>query len=618
MALVSEQTREHPDKSQDLAEGLITLSSDALRRAIRDVVTEFNSSVIPVRPSPSEILTPFMLERSERFVAVTGRISELLGGGASVRDDVVIELFNERDELCSDAISSEDFKKYRSSRMADHNARVARFNEIQDVIVGLKPFLGMPSLPSVRVPSIDPAVLLAAIRGVATREPMAGQMVLRVDEPYYQRKIFWPLSIADTGIDARLAKDFAPVPYPLDSTQGKCAESFGAIMRSGALVFPISERRPSFNGTWRDIDSFLPFALRSLCVPVVPLVMPQSSPDLHDIFRGDTVEVLKSNASQASNGLCVFCGSSHDVDAVGIWRFREPLEGATAVGVQILSHVWAACGSCRSALRPSSAKLGMKSLDGISSINPASDIVERLALLNHWPANLAIEYARSAYVIAVESYKRRSLLRWIVDLKSLNRQYLVLNEGLSVSSSGWINDDRRHDGHSAFRLTGAGIHDPSHMRFFFASPSIFDVKWDDTIESVGQRLADYDLSVIEKARPEDAFASVADTASVASSSDFGPDRDDPKDALFATPAPGAGLVPSKQPVALVPEEESFLIPSDTVAPTDVDAASVDDEDDIDDVPHVSKRRSDGDEDDDDDFDVSHQDDDEAPWGGKYA
>lgn len=615
MTLESDLPHSDPDLSQDVSEGLISLSSHQLRKALRDIVTKFNSSVIPVRPSPSEILTPFMLETSKRFVSVTTQISEALASGANVHDDDVSELFNERDELCSVAIASEDFKTYRSSRMAEHNSRVARFNEMQDIIVGLKPFLGMPSLPDIRVPSIDPAVLLSAIKGVATREPMSGQMVLRVDEPYYKRHIFYPFSIADVGIDPRLASDFAPVPYSLDSNQAKCADSFGAILKNNAFAFPLSKGRPAFEGEWRDIDSFLPFALRSLCVPVVPLVLPQSSPDLRDIFRSDTVEALKGKALEVSNSLCVYCGSSHDVDAIGIWRFREPLEGATPIGVQILSHIWPACGECRSALRPSPVSLGMKSEKGESSINPESKIVDRLALLNHWPSTLATEYARSAYATCAESHKRRSLLRWVLDLKSINRQYLVLKEGLTVSSSGWVNDNSRRNGESSFRLSGAGIHETSSSRFFIPSPSIFDVKWDDTIESVGRRLEDYDLAVIEKIRPEDAFVSIADTASITSAGDIGPDREEPQEGAFASQPPGAGLGLSNTPQRLGAPEETFLIPPH-LADFSVDEEEKD-PDDVDDEAHVSKPSDDEDDDFDDVYEEDKRDKDEE-WVNKYS
>ena len=517
-------------KSEPVVNDFIDLDGDAVRKHIRTVITEFNASAIPVPPSALDILVPYMNERVAEFSDVLREIEQALVKKSNKTDPYLQGLFNRRDELIGEAVATEEFKQFRSKCYADYNLNIDRYNELQDVVIRLKPFLGMPGLPSMSVPMLDPALLLQKLVRVASGEPLRGQMILRVDEPFHEKPMFWPKGLANGRLDKELAGKFAPVPYPLESVQARSAESKGAFLRRGVMCFPIEDGVPIAIGGWHSINSLLPFSLRSLCVPAAPTLMPAFAPDLRDMFDMKALEPIYHRALAASNNMCVYCGSSDNVKAVPFWRFREPLKGGPRLGVQILNNIWALCGGCKDALRPSSQHLNeSRDASGQKFITPTDELTSRLILINHWTSDLSIENARTAYAMCVESQNRRNAFHWMVDVSLLKNDYLVLRDHFEIGGSGWIDEVSGQERKSRFKIVGAGFLGPGNVRVFFSKPSIFDARWDDTVDSVSRRLDESDMTIIERSNLRDALSEIKDVEAKVQSKDGLPERGAPVD-----------------------------------------------------------------------------------------
>tara|TARA_B100000929_G_scaffold255538_1_gene217328 strand:+ start:8563 stop:10377 length:1815 start_codon:yes stop_codon:yes gene_type:complete len=484
----------------------VKVSSNGLRKHIRVLISSFMSKPRPVRPTDANIMNEYLSKEVPEFATINRRIIELneelkaapkkshrrLGGQIEA-------LHARRMEIISDAASDTGFLAFRSERKAAFNQALSRFEEEASIIQELKPYLGMPHLPDIEATSLAADVILSILSGMTQKAPMKGQMVLMLDESVHSKPQFLPRAAFREGISPSLRADrgggAVRVPYSPTERLGVEALTHGAFERKGRVYFKLENGRPQAHSAWNEIDRYLPFSCRSLSLPMIPVVVPLASGfDFEEVFGEDSWALIEDEILDRHAKTCTVCGGIDNVKAVPRWRFREPVKGAFGPGVQQLEGFITMCGSCSDTLRPKLSSLLGKTDSGFV-LDVSREREAWLRVLNRWNEPRHKEFAKEAYLLAIEAHRRRSKTNWIIDLSSQRSAFFMLQDGFYVERNGWIWPMAG----SPFKVVGAPFYEnEDQTRNFYQKPSIYDVPWDSTVAQVSRILEDFDLAVADE------------------------------------------------------------------------------------------------------------------------
>jgi hypothetical protein len=218
-------------------------------------------------------------------------------------------------------------------------------------------------------------------------------------------------------------------------------------------------------------------------------------------WNGFQSEIISKHAN-----VCQVCGGIKDVEATPSWRFVEPPRETVAPGLMILDTFYLMCSDCRFALRPSLEKsFSHKS----GRLSPNAAIRDRISVLNRWTDPGAEPYAEKVYEMMVETFKRRSAIRWLVNLSILSNQPLNLNPAFVIDENGWIkNESILHD---PFKIVGVSFYDRATERHLFPAPKVFRTKWGhnlaQAIEFINEATGDLVFEDTSKTLDDDTDAS---------------------------------------------------------------------------------------------------------------
>jgi hypothetical protein len=343
----------------------------------------------------------------------------------------------------------------------------------------------MPHLPQIETKGMSTAAILTALEGITQGTPQKGQMILMLDEQIYNKPQFFPRSAIRNGISEKLlgarAASVVRVPFEPTSTYGAEALSLGAFERSNKVFFRLIEGRPIAQAHWNEIDRYLPFACRSISLPILPVISDSVSGfSFSHAFGRDAWDMIEEEILEKYDYACLVCGSSNEVRAVPRWRFREPIEGTSGPGVQLLDGFMTMCESCHDTFRPSLDSLvSVTSKGAVLKVSPERE--GWIRTVNRWDEPKEKQYSNDAYIIAIEAFKRRSRRNWIIDISGQKSVFLQLSDKLYLDHDGWIWP--RHG--KPFKIVGSAYFESRDCsRNHYKPPSIFDVPWGATLEQV--------------------------------------------------------------------------------------------------------------------------------------
>lgn len=483
----------------------VRLSSNMLRGRIRQLVSAFMMKPEPLPPTDADIINDYLAANVSEFGRVNLRIveleEELAAAPAKARRRLsgsLDEMRARRMEIISDTVSLDDFAAFRSQKKAAFNELRSQHEEEAMVIQELRPFLGMPHLPDIEAKALTADVILSVLTGISKSAPMKGQMVLMLDENIYSKPQFFPRSALRAGIAPSLKAERGAgtirVPFSANERFGVEAVAQGAFERKGRVYFKLEENRPLANATWPEIDRYLPFAARSISVPLMPLVSPLASGfDFRSMFGESAWASIEEDVLDRHASTCMVCGGIEKVKVHPRWRFREPVKGIFSPGVQQLEGFMTMCFNCEDTLRPSLESLLAKSDSGYV-LHVDKERAAWMRIVNRWNDVSCRNFPKDAYLLAIEAHRRRSLTNWIVDLSAQRSVFFTLEDGYSLERNGWIWP--RHK--APFKVVGAPFYDRERIRNFFQKPSIFDVPWNSTLDDVSAILKDFDMAVVDE------------------------------------------------------------------------------------------------------------------------
>ena len=465
----------------------IEIGGEDLRRFLREIIGKFFITAPPVEPSLSDILSVYLMEFSEDFRQVRDDVVALSVTMDAIKSDsdryrkLLIEhsrLMSRRDEIINETVVSADFRRHMAQSKTRYNDEKRIYLDLADCVEQLKPYLGFPKLPSIKVPSVEPLIVLQAIKEFGKVRPFPDEMVMMGEEPFYSYPQFSARSVYHTGINPKLAKNHIFVPFSKESKEGVEALAEGAFAKAGRLAFRVVDNRPAASSDWRKIDSLLPFAARSITVPLVPLVMPQSASmvDIPTLFGQEWWKAFQSELLTRHAEVCQICGGIKGVEATPSWRFIEPPRETTAPGLMVLDAFYLMCGDCRFAFRPSLEK-SFSTLHGKPVAEP--DLRARISLVNRWTDPGTEPYAAKVFELMIDAFERRSAMRWLVNLSLLAGQPLRLDPAFVIDDNGWVK--REGVAHDAFKIVGASFYDRAIERHLYPAPKVFRTRWGHTL-----------------------------------------------------------------------------------------------------------------------------------------
>jgi len=483
----------------------VRLSSNMLRSRIRQLVSAFMMKPEPLPPTEADIINEYLNANVADFGRVNLRIveleHELANAPAKARrrlSGALDEARARRMEIIADTVGDEDFASFRSERKTAFNETRSRHEEEAMVIQELRPFLGMPHLPDVEASALTAEVILSVLNGISRNAPMKGQMVLMLDENIYAKPQFFPRSAIRAGIAPSLKAERGSgtvrSPFSPNERFGVEAVAQGAFERRGRVYFKLEDGRPLSHGSWPEIDRYLPFAARSISVPLMPLVYPLASGfDFRTVFGEAAWVSIEEEILERHASTCMVCGGIEKVKAHPRWRFREPVKGIFSPGVQQLDGFLTLCFNCEDTLRPPLESLLAKTDNGYA-LDIDKERAAWMRIINRWSEVSCRSFPKDAYLLAIEAHRRRSLTNWIIDLSAQRSVFFTLEDDFSLERNGWI-----WPTHGApFKIVGAPFYDRERVRNFFQKPSIFDVPWNSSLDDVNVILQDFDMAVADE------------------------------------------------------------------------------------------------------------------------
>lgn len=481
----------------------VRVSSDRLRGRIRDLIAAFMARPRPIPASDADLLNHYLNNSSAEFLALVSKISDLKerlalsrGPEAKAIERELNSARAERSDVVAEAAVSEGFQKARAEAKASYNIAIGNFVDEEEAISALRPYLGMPHLPAVEADKLSSRAILDLLTRSSPDAPKKGQMVLQMPEDYHRNSIFAARSALGSGLDRRLIgrRKMIPVPFDVMSAQAAEASGRGAFERSRRVQFLLGKDRPEGLGDWKAIDDFLPFAYRSLTVPMMPLVQPSCTQfSFREAFGAATWKLINDEQVAKSGGVCNVCGSDKSVEAHPRWVFREPLEGSYSPGVATLSRFISFCNQCANALRPQYSSLVSSKGSG-SELAPDKSQLEWLELINRWTGAECESHARQAYLLALTAHQRRSRLSWIIDLSAQRSLFICLEAGFSFTEEGWIYGPDEQ----TFKIVGTPVFDRDRLRHFYRAPDIFELEWGTTLKAAELFMKDFDMALADR------------------------------------------------------------------------------------------------------------------------
>lgn len=490
-------------KADTAVEDPFLVEGCVLRTRIRELVTAFLVKPRPIGPTDADILNDYLVDRRPDFRQAVDELSDLTSERLSSTprnrhrfDHLINGATARRAEIVASVALSDDFLTFRSEAKVRYHEALSAYEEEESVIAELRSFLGAPYLPDIEAEVLSAPEILKALTKPSSKWPRKGQIVLMADDDLYKRPQFAARSLLARGLEARLLRGQSIVAIPFANSTSQVVEacSVGAFERGRRTIFTVRDGRPLASVPWHQLDSFLPFACRSVSVPILPLASPAVSGfSFEEVFGRDIWRQIETEAVDESAGVCMMCGSSDKVSAHAAWRFREPVEGTYAPGLAELTRMMVYCRSCSDALRPSVRSLFSKSSDGyILNRNKARE--DWLAVINRWTGQDCDGYVVDAYVTALASYRRRSRHNWIIDLKGLRSIFFQLEPGFHFDSENWIHGPSGQ----IFKIVQLPVYDENKIRHFAPAPDVFEVPFGSTLSQVTQLLADHDFAAIDK------------------------------------------------------------------------------------------------------------------------
>ena len=483
----------------------VHLSSNMLRGRIRQLVSGFMMKPEPIPPTDADIINEYLNANVSEFARVNLRIveleDELRSAPAKAKRRLsgsLDEMQARRMEIISSTVSSDAFAIFRSERKAAFNELRSRHEEEAMIIQELRPFLGMPHLPDIEATALTAEVILSVLTGISKNAPMKGQMVLMLDENIYSKPQFFPRSAIRAGLAPSLKAERGAgairSPFSPYERYGVEAVAQGAFERKGRVYFKLEEKRPLSHASWPEIDRYLPFAARSISVPLMPLVYPLASGfDFRTVFGESAWRTIEDEILDRHSSTCMVCGGIEKVKVHPRWRFREPVRGIFSPGVQQLDGFMTMCFNCEDTLRPTLDSILAKTQNGYV-LQVDKERAAWMRIINRWNDVSCRNYPKDAYLLAIEAHRRRSLTNWIVDLSLQRSVFFTLEDGFSLERNGWLWPVRG----APFKVVGAPFYDRERVRNFFQKPSIFDVPWNSTLDDVSFILKDFDMAVVDE------------------------------------------------------------------------------------------------------------------------
>lgn len=481
----------------------VRVAPHRLRGRIRELIAAFMAKPRPLPVSDADLLNDYLDTHSDEFSSLLQKIAELKERLALARGPESRALERElniaraeRSEVVAEAAMSEEFQKARAEAKASYNIAIGEFEDEEEAISALRPFLGMPHLPAVDAEKLSARAIVELLSKSSPAAPKKGQMVLQMPEAFHRDSIFAARSALGSGLDRQLIGRRKTVPVPFDVTSAQAAEATGrgAFERSRRIHFLLGQDRPECHVDWKSIDDFLPFAYRSLTVPMMPLVQPVCTQfSFEEAFGADAWKLINDEQVAKSGGVCNVCGSDKGVDAHPRWIFREPLEGSFSPGVATLSGFTTFCGQCANSLRPDFNAIVRKNGSG-SELSPSKGQVDWLRLINRWTGSECDSYARKAYLMAMTAHQRRSRFNWIIDLSAQRSLFFCLEAGFSFSDEGWIFGPDEQ----SFKVVGTPVFDRDRLRHYYPSPDIFELEWGTSLSAAELFMKDFDMALADK------------------------------------------------------------------------------------------------------------------------
>ena len=480
----------------------VRVDAAKVRGRIRALISQFMERPRPLPPSDADLLNEFLASSRPAFASVIAEMGELRARLAKAKPGVVAAIersMNDararRSEIVASAAVSEEFLTRRSEAKARYNEALGAFEDEEETISALKPFLGMPHLPAIEAYELSAKAILAELTRTSPLSPRKGQMVLQEPEDTHLKPQFTARSALASGLDEKLIgkRKMVAIPFHHASSEAAEAGGLGAVEKSRKSYFLIDSRRPIGMGTWANLDDYLPYAFRSLSVPLLPVIDPSCTRfGFEEAFGKATWGHIEAEEKDKSGNVCRVCGSHQKLNVRARWQFREPVEGSLAPGVAKLEEFIVLCAGCTDALRPALSSVAAKSEQGyVQTSNKARE--DWLALINRWWEPECAGYARQAYLIAFTAHQRRSRFNWIVDLSKQRSLFFGLEPGFAFGENGWIDTP---DG-PTFKVVGTPVFDRERIRHYFPVPDIFELKWGSTLRTAMAEMQDFDFGVID-------------------------------------------------------------------------------------------------------------------------
>lgn len=264
----------------------VSLDPVKVRARIRKLISQFMERPRPLPPSDADLLNEFLAIHRPQFggiVAEVSRIKHALNRAKASEAVALERQLNERSAQRSDIVAnaavSEEFLTFRSLAKAQYNEALGAFEDEEESISALKPYLGMPHLPAIETHDLSAKAILAELTRMSPASPKKGQMVLQEPEDVHLKPQFMARSALSSGLHARLTvkRKMVGIPFAPTSTAGVEAGGLGAVERQRKMHFLIDGDRPVGRTAWGALDDYLPYAFRSLSVPMLPMVEPDCS-----------------------------------------------------------------------------------------------------------------------------------------------------------------------------------------------------------------------------------------------------------------------------------------------------------------------------------------------------
>lgn len=463
-------------------------------------------------PQVADLLVAF-LNQSDEFLRVRNAIADArvalsraqrrgsaTRAQAAIIEDNLLSLLADRQRQISIAADSEAFQDYAKAEQGKHAEQLAEWKLNQSLMERAYAILKRERIPVVTWDERqDPpvAVIIDLVNRYAAAVPPSGKLVLMGQEPLPASELFEAKPASATGLP-KMFSGSVRLAVAVERDRGRNAEVQGAILARDHLIMPLGpDRKPLSELHWRVFDDILPFGARQIIRPRMPYAIPNSAiySNLRLLLSRDSWRSIRDSAIDRHNGVCVICGNSASGEVRPEWTFHEPLAGSEAFGIQRLVDVKPYCSSCGGVFFPDINFLKVKTgpvgdftpKDGAMIVNST---MRRLSTINRWETVGGADPLVGVVDLIISTFKRRSQVRWALDLTVLDSINISLNSEMIMHPRGWIMravDVSAYENSQPVHMTrifGCNFVNSDQMRYFFAVPDIHEVAWGTKMDEV--------------------------------------------------------------------------------------------------------------------------------------